>query len=623
MKVVIRHAKLVKPESETPEEVIWTSNIDLVIPRIHTPSVYFYKPKSGEGQDVFSFNVMETSLARVLVPFYPMAGRLQKNASGRIEINCNGDGVLLVEASIDASVADFGDFAPTIALKQLLPKVTYTEDISAYPLLVVQVTFFRCGGVSLGVGMQHHVADGMSGLHFINTWAKMARGGDLGIKPFMDRTLLKARQPPRPKFAHVEYQPPPALLLQLNDTKVAQNGGSEKLYQNGGFSVSNGHTEYHDARNNSNSGSYNNDQQRHCASDVSVNSFEHVNGNNLFMHNSEYPFDCHNHRQDHYQCIQEQDLKYHFNELCDEQGRSSNGHPHNINHIPSVVLQAPQEISKMKNCNNGYYQCRDSFEDKKHINGGHHHNDVNQLQHNGNEYIGSEKNFHQDEIHHNGFHYAYANDDVVTPAILHLTKQHVHELRAKAADENTGTTYSTYEAVSAHVWSCVSRARKLRADQETKLYIATDGRARLRPPLPEGYFGNVIFTATPMARAGELSEKGVSYGAGKIRRALERMDDEYLRSALDYLELQPDLEALVRGAHTFKTPNLGITSWTRLPIHDADFGWGRPIFMGPAGIPFEGLAYLLPSPSREGGLSVSLALSSLHMPAFLNFFYQF
>ena len=53
-----------------------------------------------------------------------------------------------------------------------------------------------------------------------------------------------------------------------------------------------------------------------------------------------------------------------------------------------------------------------------------------------------------------------------------------------------------------------------------------------------------------------------------------RMDNEYLRSTLDYLELQPDLKALVRGSHTFRCPNLGITIWVRLPFHDP-FSWDR------------------------------------------------
>ncbi|MBS2599564.1 hypothetical protein KFY57_25775, partial [Salmonella enterica subsp. enterica serovar Typhimurium] len=32
-----------------------------------------------------------------------------------------------------------------------------------------------------GVGMQHHVADGFSGLHFVNAWSDMARGLDITI----------------------------------------------------------------------------------------------------------------------------------------------------------------------------------------------------------------------------------------------------------------------------------------------------------------------------------------------------------------------------------------------------------------------------------------------------------
>ncbi|KAI5061996.1 hypothetical protein GOP47_0022535 [Adiantum capillus-veneris] len=469
MKVTIRRSKLVPPATETPKRVLWNSNVDLVIPRIHTPSVYFYTRNNdprGKKDDFFSFEVLEKALGRALVPFYPMAGRLlMSSKDGRLYLNCNAEGVLLVEAEVDAIIEDFGDFAPTLALKQLVPHVTYTNDISSYPLLVLQVTFFRCGGVSLGVGMEHHAADGMSGIHFINTWADTARGKDIALHPFIDRTLLCARDPPTPKFQHIEYQPPPSLLPPSKDDTypMTHNGMAT-----------------------------------------------HANGNS-----------------------------------------SDHGLLHPI----------------LSTC--------------------------------------------------------YVNDNAATPAIFHLTREQVLELREKATDAMTKVTYSTYEAVAAHVWRTVSRARGLCEEQETKLYIATDGRSRLQPPLPAGYFGNVIFTATPMVQACELDKSPLGVGAQRIREALARMDDEYLRSALDYLELQPNLEALVRGAHTFRTPNLGITSWTRLPIHDSDFGWGCPIFMGPAGIPFEGLAFVLPSPHRDGGLSISLALAPHHMPAFEQLFYHF
>ncbi|KAJ4958939.1 hypothetical protein NE237_026050 [Protea cynaroides] len=106
------------------------------------------------------------------------------------------------------------------------------------------------------------------------------------------------------------------------------------------------------------------------------------------------------------------------------------------------------------------------------------------------------------------------------------------------------------------------------------------------------------------------------YVEEKIHDALMRMDDAYLRSALDYLELQPDLTALVRGAHTFGCPNIAITSWVRLPIHDADFGWGPPIFMGPGRIFYEGQAFILPSPTNDGSLSLAISLQTEHMKVF-------
>ena len=293
------------------------------------------------------------------------------------------------------------------------------------------MTHFKCGGASLGVGMQHHVADGASGLHFINTWSDVARGLDVSIPPFIDRTILRARDPPRPVFDHIEYKPPPAMKTQQSSDTAA-----------------------------------------------------------------------------------------------------------------------------------------------------------------------------------------------AAVSIFKLTRDQLSTLKAKSKEDGNTINYSSYEMLAGHVWRSVCKARALPHDQDTKLYIATDGRSRLQPSPPPGYFGNVIFTTTPIAVAGDLMSKPTWYAASRIHNALLRMDNEYLRSALDYLELQPDLKALVRGAHTFKCPNLGITSWTRLPIHDADFGWGRPIFMGPGGIAYEGLSFIIPNSTNDGSVSVAIALQPEHMKVFKEYLYD-
>lgn len=440
MIINVKEVSMVRPAQPTPNERIWNSNLDLVIPRIHTASVYFYR-RPESATNFFVAEVLKQALSRALVPFYPMAGRLGRDEDGRIEIDCNGAGVQFVVAETSSLIDDFGDFAPTMELKQLIPRVDYTEDISAYPLLVLQVTHFKCGGAALGVGMQHHVADGTSGLHFINSWSDIARGLDIAVPPFIDRTLLRARDPPTPAFPHIEYQPAPPM-------------------------------------------------------------------------NSPAPAT-----------------------------------------VPMVTTSKP------------------------------------------------------------------AADTAATAVnILKFTKQQQGLLKSKLK-----SSYSSYALIAGHVWKCACIARGLPADQRTKLYCATDGRTRLRPALPEGYFGNVIFTATPIADAGEITgaDNGLEMAASRIQAALMRMDNEYLLSALDYLELQPDLSKLVRGAHTFRCPNIGITSWTRLPIHDADFGWGRPIFMGPGGIAYEGLAFILPSTQGDGSLSIAISLQAEHMARFQKLLYEF
>jgi shikimate O-hydroxycinnamoyltransferase len=127
---------------ETPRRRLWLSDLDLVMPRIHTPSVYFYR-RAGVGGVLRrrADATLRRALAEALVPLYPMAGRLARDEDGRIQIDCNGEGVLFVEADApDRAVDDYGDFAPTVEFNQLIPAVDCTHDISTFPLVVLQVS---------------------------------------------------------------------------------------------------------------------------------------------------------------------------------------------------------------------------------------------------------------------------------------------------------------------------------------------------------------------------------------------------------------------------------------------------------------------------------------------------
>ncbi|KAM0018665.1 putative quinate O-hydroxycinnamoyltransferase [Helianthus debilis subsp. tardiflorus] len=213
MEIVVRESTMVRPAEETPTKKLWISSLDLMAPNYHTPVVYFYRLNGAVN--FFDTKVMKDALSRALVAFYPMAGRFIQGQDGRVEIDCQGQGALFLEAVSDGVVDDFGDFAPQMKFLKLVPVVDYSLGIQSYPLLVLQVTYFKCGGVSLTVSMHHYLADGPSAMHFINTWADMARGLDINLPPFIDRTLLRARDPPQPTFEHIEYHPDPTMPLQV------------------------------------------------------------------------------------------------------------------------------------------------------------------------------------------------------------------------------------------------------------------------------------------------------------------------------------------------------------------------------------------------------------------------
>ncbi|KAK9941351.1 hypothetical protein M0R45_017957 [Rubus argutus] len=194
--VSVRESTVVKPTAEMPRQFLWMSNLDMISLNAHTPTVYIYKPKDGDGADIDSFfdpTVLKHALSKALVPFYPLAGRLKRNnedKNARIEINCNADGVLFVVADSKSCADDFANFKATLEFgRRLIPEVDYSAGISSFPLFVAQVTYFICGGVALGIGFEHSVADGFAALHFVKTWSDMARGVDLAIAPHIDRTL--------------------------------------------------------------------------------------------------------------------------------------------------------------------------------------------------------------------------------------------------------------------------------------------------------------------------------------------------------------------------------------------------------------------------------------------------
>lgn len=445
--VSLKASYTVKPSEPTFDGRLSLSEWDQIGTITHVPTIYFYRPSQDwimRDGDILA--TLRDSLSRVLVHFYPLAGRLCWIQGSRLELECNAMGVQLIEAESQATLDDFGDFAPSPDLESLVPCVNYNSPIHELPLMLVQLTKFSCGGISLGTSISHAVADGQSALHFIDEWARLARGEPLGTPPFLDRKVLRAGDSPiaPPCFDHAEFSHPP-LLMGASSTVEERKKGT-------------------------------------------------------------------------------------------------------------------------------------------------------------------------------------------TVSLLKLTKTQVERLKKMANDSRPtecGRPYSRYETIAAHIWRCACNARGHKPEQPTAIGICIDSRCRMRPPLPQGYFGNATLDVIATGRSGELVSKPLGYASSRIRAAIEKVTDEYVWSAIDFLKNQPDLSQF-QDLHAlgndegpfYGNPNLGVISWLTLPMYGIDFGWGKEVYMGPGPHDFDGDSLILPGHDGDGSLVVALCLQVAHMDAFKNFFYE-
>ncbi|CAD6337411.1 unnamed protein product [Miscanthus lutarioriparius] len=206
--------------------------------------------------------------------------------------------------------------------------------------------------------------------------------------------------------------------------------------------------------------------------------------------------------------------------------------------------------------------------------------------------------------------HAVAAGSSYASAMITLSKSQVTALKARCAGA------STFRAVVALVWQCACRARSLPADAETRLFSMVDMRARLAPPLPPGYFGNAVIRTSALATVGEVVGNPVGYAARRALAATSQGDD-YARSLVDYLE----------GVDSMNLPRSGISrahlraiSWMGMSLHDSDFGWGAPVFMGPALMYYSGFVYVMQAPGKEGAVALALSLEPESMPEFRKVF---
>lgn len=193
-------------------------------------------------------------------------------------------------------------------------------------------------------------------------------------------------------------------------------------------------------------------------------------------------------------------------------------------------------------------------------------------------------------------------EEVVTKRFV-FSASSIAELRDKyseKANAENPTRPTRVEALSAFIWTRFMESTQSNADLQKKLYTilhAVNLRTRTDPPLPEYSFGNIsrIAITAPRMEKGEECYKLID----QMRDAIRNVDVDYVKQLA---ESEEHLSFLKEAAAIFNQGGwiaFSFTSLCRFPLYEADFGWGKPIWVGSARLTFNHLVTFFDT--RTGG----------------------
>ncbi|XP_074337772.1 epi-neemfruitin B synthase L1AT-like [Apium graveolens] len=178
----------IKPATPTPKHLS-TFNLSLkdqLSPKFYVPVVLFYA--SSPVVDEKNPNLLKNSLCQTLSHMYPLAGRIKDVFS----IECRDQGVDFVESRVAVSVPTMLNNLKIDQLRELVPfdPETVPTRENQQCLLGVQVNYFSCGGIAIGICISHIITD-FSVIHnFFRTLAAITRGEKIEANFVRDCTTL-------------------------------------------------------------------------------------------------------------------------------------------------------------------------------------------------------------------------------------------------------------------------------------------------------------------------------------------------------------------------------------------------------------------------------------------------
>ncbi|XP_052184740.1 stemmadenine O-acetyltransferase-like [Diospyros lotus] len=175
----------------------------------------------------------------------------------------------------------------------------------------------------------------------------------------------------------------------------------------------------------------------------------------------------------------------------------------------------------------------------------------------------------------------------------------VAALRDKYTDGSTRPT--RVEALSIFIWNRFLQSTAPESGHDRRFHVvihAVNLRTRMDPPLPEHSFGNLYRIAVTIP-----SKEAREQGRGllrEMRESIKSIDSDFVSKLQKGNE---HLRFIAEQAQRFMKGKLvpyNFTSLCRMPLYEADFGWGRPVRVGSTRLPFKNLVTFMETGSGDG-----------------------
>ncbi|KAK3443272.1 hypothetical protein EUGRSUZ_B03225 [Eucalyptus grandis] len=158
------------------------------------------------------------------------------------------------------------------------------------------------------------------------------------------------------------------------------------------------------------------------------------------------------------------------------------------------------------------------------------------------------------------------------------------------------------EALSSFLWSrymASTQPIEARGDKIYTVLHAVNLRTRTEPPISERHFGNISRLAIAVPTVDASTDGGYKI-VDQVRDAIKQVNAEYVRKLQ---EGQGHLNSLKERSSRIsrgEVVSFSFTSLCRFPMYEADFGWGKPAWVGSASLTFKNLIVFMDTKSGDG-----------------------